>query len=135
MIPVYIFDSDDEIRSAAAFELAAAVVCDNEIQLLNAMEEGGGAIILLNYAVRQQGTAQFIKVLKKANFDAEIVVIGQCQSDEELIDCIMAGANGYQNIETLGRYVEKMLRVIETGEAWISRRMVARLLEHWRQSA
>lgn len=135
MVPIYIVDSEDKIRWAAPSELAAAVVCENEIQLLNAMEKNGTAIILLNYAVYQQETAQFVKVLKKANPGAEIVVIGRCQSDEELIDCIMAGANGYQTIDTLGQYVGKMLRVIEAGEAWISRRMVARLLEHWRQSA
>ncbi len=135
MASVYIVDNDDEIRSAGGRELAAAIVCDNEIQAMNAMERGEPAIILLHYAVRKRESAEFVELLKTANPAAEIVVIGEGQSEQEIVECIMAGANGYQAISSLARYVRKMVQVVVAGEAWISRKMVAAIIASWRKSA
>lgn len=134
MASVYVLDSNNEIFASVDGALNYALICDNEVQLLNEMERSGFAIVLLHHIVRHQETAAFIELLKTTNPAVEIVVIVGNQQDEEIMAYILAGANGYQNVATLGRYVEKMLRVITNGEAWISRKMVARLIAHWRKN-
>lgn len=134
MTSVYVLDSNNEIVASAGEALNDALVCDNEVQLLNEMEQSGFAIVLLHHAVRHQETAAFVERLKKVEPVVEIVVIGGNLQDEEIMAYILAGANGYQDVATLDRYVEKMLRVITNGEAWVSRRLVGRLIAYWRKN-
>ena len=135
MISVFIVDSNDEISSAVGESLSDPNIYVNEVKLFNAMERKRFAIILLHHAVRGPETATTVRLLKNTNPAAEIVVIGNDQSDEEIIACVMAGANGYERISSLALYAEKMLRVVEAGEAWISRKMVVKLLNYWRKGS
>ena len=102
---------------------------------MNEVERGGFAVVLLHYAVRGWDSAELVDQLKKSNPAVEIVLLGNDLDEELIIDCVMAGANGYQQIANLAAYAEKMVRVIGAGEAWISRKMVARLIQSWRVAA
>ena len=128
MINVQVIDNTDQIK--LAFNAEVNVLCyKDEVQALNAVEESQSSVILLNYEVRKEQTADYIALIGKANLDSKIIVIADELSEEKIIKCLTAGAKGYQETKQLETYVDKLIKVVDAGEAWITRRMVAVLLD------
>lgn len=132
MFSLYVVDYQGEVVSAGGRVLHDAQVCGNEVQALNRVEQAGAGILLLHYSVLEKGTPEFISLLKKANSELKIVVVGHHLQTEDVIDCVWAGAGGYHNIDTLDQYIDKLINAVGSGEAWISRKIVAKLIELWR---
>ncbi len=83
--------------------------------------------------MRGSETAGYIDLLLSHSPATSIVVVGDNLQDEEVLGCLLAGAKGYQNSGQLSSYIGKIVQVILDGEAWVSRRMTARLLDAIRQ--
>lgn len=128
---IYVIDSKKEVMSAAGEALSSAAFSENEIVALNQIATGRYTIVFLHFFLLNKGTPEFIEILRKANSAVEIVVVGNQIENIDIINCILAGAKGYQELDTLGHYAEKLIQVISTGEAWISRRMIAKLIDYW----
>jgi DNA-binding NarL/FixJ family response regulator len=88
--------------------------------------------ILLNFALRGEETTAYVELLISQSPATNIVVVGNDLSDEQILDCLLAGAKGYQNIRELPQYIERIIKAIAIGEAWITRRMTAYLLDYIR---
>ena len=139
MINVQVIDNTKKIEQSIVSVEANVVCFSDEILALNVLEQDTSedefpqpSVVLLNYAVRAEGTAEYIKLLLDANAQIKIVVIGSELSEEEILSCLMSGAKGYQEIEQLKKYADKLITVIDDDEAWITRRMVATLLNRLR---
>ena len=129
MISVLIIDNAEQIKPIVSDSIADISLYIDEIQALNAIENKQPSVVLLNYAVREEETADYIKLILKVSIDCKIVVIANELSQENILNCLIAGAKGYQEIKQLSSYADKLIKVIDAGEAWITRRMVAILLE------
>jgi len=105
----------------------------DEVKALNILEQYSSAIVLLNTNVMQEQTVEYIDVLLKASSNSAIVVIADELSDEEILKCLLAGAKGYQQLDQLKKYSSKLLTAMSAGEAWITRRMTATLLDSLRK--
>ncbi|WP_054759404.1 response regulator transcription factor [Methylomonas koyamae] len=101
----------------------------DEIRALNAAEQDKPGLILLNYALRGADTAEYTGLLLNASPASNIVIIGDDLATEQVVNCIMAGAKGYQNSGSLAVYINRMIRAVAAGEAWLSRKLVASLLD------
>jgi len=133
MIDVLIIDQADRI-AASLPEIGINVQCvSDEVKALNALEQNGSVVVLLHYSVMQQQTPSYINVLLKTNSNSNIVVIADDLAEEEILNCLLAGAKGYQQLNQLSEYASKLIKVIDAGEAWITRRMTATLLDTLRQ--
>ncbi len=133
MIDVLIIDQADRI-AASLPEIGINVQCvSDEVKALNALEQNGSVVVLLHYSVMQQQTPRYINVLLKTNSNSNIVVIADDLAEEEILNCLLAGAKGYQQLNQLSEYASKLIKVIDAGEAWITRRMTATLLDTLRQ--
>ena len=102
---------------------------DDEVQALNATEKNQPSVIFLDYDLRQLGTHSYIKLLLRASRESKIIVVADELSDDGILNCLTAGARGYQNKNKLNEYILKMIRVVDAGEAWITRSMVVILLD------
>ena len=129
MINVLIIDNAEEIKPVLSGTVANIALYTDEVQALNALEKKRFSVILLNYAVRKEETAEYIRLILKASMDCKIVVIAEELSQEKILNCLTAGAKGYQENKQLDCYVDKLIKVVDAGEAWISRYMVAVLLD------
>ena len=129
MISVLIIDNAEQIKPIVSDSIVDISLYIDEIQALNAIENKQPSVVLLNYAVREEETADYIKLILKVSIDCKIVVIANELSQENILNCLIAGAKGYQEINQLSIYADKLIKVIDAGEAWITRRMVAILLE------
>lgn len=101
----------------------------DEIQALNAAEQLKPSLILLNFALRGSKTADYTNLLLAASPKSNIVIIGDDLHDDQILDCVLAGAKGYQNSHSLAAYLNRMIRAVAAGEAWLSRKLVAYVLD------
>ena len=129
MINVQAIDNTGQIKLALVNAGASVSCYEDEVQALNAVEESRPSVILLNYEVRKEQTADYIGLIRKANLESKIIVISDELSEEKIIKCLIAGAKGYQEAKQLEAYVDKLIKVVDAGEAWITRHMVAVLLD------
>jgi len=128
MISVQIIGCIEQIKQELKGENMAVSYLDDEVQALNTIEETKPSVVLVDYALRKKETDDYIKLLLAASKDSKIIIIANELTDDEILSCLIAGAMGYQNKAQLNDYVVKMITVINAGEAWVSRQMVAKLL-------
>jgi len=133
MIDILIIDKTDQIEYVLLVPEASVESFDDEVKALNALESKESAVVLLNYNVMQEQTAEYIKVVLKVSSSSKIVVIADDLSEEETLNCLLAGAKGYQQLNLLKDYARKLVTVMDGGEAWITRRMTATLLDTLRR--
>ncbi len=81
-------------------------------------------VIILEYTVRGNKTAEFIALLNKASPGSKVVLIADHITEEQVIDCFLAGVRGYLPVKEMERFINKCIQVIDKGETWISRKMV-----------
>jgi len=127
MINVYIIDSLNEID--LKLRGVNTTYFDDEIKALNAVEESQLSVVLINYAQLKEGTVEYLKVITVISPSSNTVVIGDGLDDLGILSCLVAGAKGYQSLEQLNKYAERLIKVVDAGEVWITRRMVSTLLD------
>jgi DNA-binding NarL/FixJ family response regulator len=129
MIDVLIIDNENVLARHIDAKGVAMIVHDDEIRALNAAELLKPEIIMLNYTVPANNTVEFIALLCRVSEHSKIVLIAQDLADDEIIDCLLAGAKGYLQINEMQKFINKLIPAVHTGEAWITRRMVAKLID------
>jgi len=131
MINVHVIVIGITEQLSQVFDKEEVSICffDDDVQALNAAKKKQPSVILLNFSIRQAETYDYINLLLKASADSKVIVVANKLSDDEILACLVAGAKGYQGLSQLNHYVVKMVKVVDAGEVWITRRMVAKLLD------
>lgn len=115
-------------------DINTELVCSaDEIQALNTVEQFQPSLVLLNFAVRGEKTPEYIRLLLNAAPSTSVVVIAEQLAEESVLECLISGAKGFQLLELLPQYHARLVQAINNGEAWVSRIMVAKLLDRLRQ--
>lgn len=127
---ILVIDKDGAI-STSLTTIDAEVLCHrDEIQALNAAEMRQPELIFLDYSLRGEETPDYIRMLLDSVPVARLVVIGTQQLDEhDIIQCMLAGAKGFQEQTKLSIYAAKLINALLNDEAWLSRKTVARLID------
>jgi len=134
MKDVLIIDKTAQIKSALARQDFSTLEFHDEVGGLNAVSGKEPIVVLLHQNIMEERTAYYIKLLLESNTHSKIVVIGSAIGEVEQLNCLLAGAKGYQDLDKLSVYADKLVTVIGDGEAWITRRMTATLLDSLRES-
>ena len=130
---VLVIDKTDQIKLGLVKSQANVQCTSDEVKALNILEQHSPVVVLLNTNVMQEQTAEYIEVLLKASSNSSIVVIADKLSDNEILKCLLAGAKGYQQLDQLKGYGSRLITAMNAGEAWITRRMTATLLDSLRK--
>jgi len=130
---ILVIDRTDQIKPDLSAVQENVLYMNDEVKALNEVEKYSSVVVLLHINMMQEQTAEYIAVLLKANPKSAIVVIADELSDSEILKCLLAGAKGYQQQGQLREYVSRLVNVMNNGEAWITRRMTATLLDSLRQ--
>jgi len=133
MMDILVIDRTDQIKPDLSAVQENVLYMNDEVKALNEVEKYSSVVVLLHINMMQEQTAEYIAVLLKANPKSAIVVIADELSDSEILKCLLAGAKGYQQQGQLREYVSRLVNVMNNGEAWITRRMTATLLDSLRQ--
>jgi len=126
---IQVIDNIGQIQPLLLMAEADVAFFSDEIQALNAAEQLQPGLILLNFALRGSETADYTNLLLAASPASNIIIIGDDLHEDQIVNCVLAGAKGYQNSRSLAAYIDKMIRVVAAGEAWLSRKLVAYLLD------
>jgi DNA-binding NarL/FixJ family response regulator len=126
---IQVIDNIGQIQPLMLMAEADVAFYSDEIQALNAAEQLQPNIILLNFALRGSQTADYTNLLLAASPTSNIVIIGDDLHEEQILHCVLAGAKGYQNSLSLAAYINRMIYAVAAGEAWLSRKIVAYLLD------
>jgi len=128
MINTYIIGSIEQLKQEFKGENMMVSYFEDEVLAFNAIEETKPSVVLVDYALRKAETDSYIKLLLAVSKESKIIVIANELNDDEILNCLIAGAKGYQNTAQLKDLVVKMITVVDAGEAWLTRRTVAKLL-------
>lgn len=131
---ILVIDNAGQISAALCAKKTELICFSDEIQALNAAEQQP-ELIILNYAVQREQTPDYIRLLIAASPVSNLVVVGDNVHEDDVFRCLLSGAKGFQELQQLPHYSDKLVRVVMQGEAWVSRKMVARLLDEIRQSS
>lgn len=130
MINVQIIDNSDLIKTKLFGATVNIFLDSDEIRALNSVEQNQWSIVLLNYSVRNEETVDYIRLILSLSPASKVIVIADNLSEKQILNCLIAGAQGYQDVKQLEQYKQKLFKAIEAGESWITRRMLALLLNH-----
>jgi len=133
MIDVLLIDKTDQTKSLLPMEKLGVEMFDNEVKALKVVEQTSPPVVLLHYNVREKQTEDYIRLLRQASSSSKVVVVADGLDEKSILKCFLAGAKGYQEVDQLSHHAEKMITVIDAGEAWITRRMTATLLDSLRK--
>lgn len=128
MINVQVIGFSEQIKPLIEDKEIRVSYPEDEVQALNTTEKTKPSVILLNYKLRKAETDNYIKLLLAVSQESKIIVVADGLDEKNILLCLMAGARGYQNENRLNDYVVKMIKVVNAGEAWITRRLVTTLL-------
>ena len=131
---VLIIDKSDQLKPVLTRLDANVVTLSDEVKALSLVENKWPTVVFLSYEVMQEKTSDYIKVLLKLSSSCKIIVIANELSENEILNCLLAGAKGYQALKQLNEYGQKLITVVAAGEAWITRRMTAIVLDTLRTS-
>lgn len=131
---VLIIDKSDQIKPVLMQLDANVVTLSDEVKALSLVGNKWPAVVLLNYDMMQEQTSDYVKVLLKLSSSCKVIVIANELSENEILNCLLAGAKGYQALKQLSEYGQKLITVVAAGEAWITRRMTAIVLDTLRTS-
>jgi len=134
MIDILIIDREEQIKPGLSAAQMNIQFVSDEVKALNEVEKYSSVVVLLHVNMMQEKTAEYIEVLSKANSNSAIAIIADELSDEEIVKCLLAGAKGYQQQGQLMEYASRLVNAMNEGEAWITRRMTATLLNSLRQN-
>ena len=126
---VLIIDKSDQLKPVLTRLDANVVTLSDEVKALSLVENKWPTVVFLSYEVMQEKTSDYIKVLLKLSSSCKIIVIANELSENEILNCLLAGAKGYQALKQLNEYGQKLITVVAAGEAWITRRMTAIVLD------
>ncbi len=133
MIDVLVIDKTEQIKTLLLMEKLGVEVFGNEVKALNVIEQRSSPVVLLHYNVREQQTEDYIRLIMQASSNSKVVVVADELDENSVLKCLLAGAKGYQEMNQLDHHAEKMIAVMDAGEAWITRRMTATLLDSLRR--
>ena len=86
-------------------------------------------VIILEYNIRGNETVEYIALLNRVSPGSKIVLIADNITEEDVMRSFLAGARGYLPAQETDKYINKCIRVVDCGEAWISRKLVGQFLE------
>jgi DNA-binding NarL/FixJ family response regulator len=118
------------ILERAGFEICAEVSGADEAVSAAARERPD--LCLLDAEISGNGIAATARIVAKIPETAVVVLAGS-SSDEDLLDALRAGAAGYLVKDTNPERLPDVLRGVLRGEAALSRRLVARLIDEFRE--
>jgi DNA-binding NarL/FixJ family response regulator len=104
----------------------------DEINALNYASKKKPEIILLNYELGQGDSGFFINSLLKQTPKTRIILFGDGISNDGVLNCLLAGAKGYLSSQYFEKFLNKAIKAVYSGEAWVNRKMIGVLLDQLR---
>ena len=135
-ITVLIADPKPAVRATCLrilqSEKGARVVGEarNRLETITATIKLKPRILLLDFRLSSGGGASLLPIIcKKSPKTRVILFTGFPTPEARVLKALSFGARGYLDRKALGKFLAKAVRVIDLGEVWVPRKMVAKILD------
>ena len=72
-----------------------------------------------------------LPVIRRRSPGTRVLLLTERARESRTIDALCSGARGYLEKQALGTYLSRAVRAIDAGEAWVPRKMVARIIDRF----
>ena len=97
--------------------------------ILPLLENHQPRVVVMDFAEQAENSLALIRMINIKNPAGKVLLISNFTDEELILDGITVGAKGYLEREACGIFLPKAIEAIGLGEAWLSRKTVAALLE------
>lgn len=131
-INVQIIGNAEMLNPLLDYNQISANLFEDEIEALNYAALYQPPVILLGYSICTRQTPEYIGYLLNESESSRIIIVDDQLGDDQIMACIIAGAQGYLEINDRSRFLNKAIKVVYAGEAWVARKMVPKVLDKLR---
>ena len=117
---------ETQLRDQGVRIVASSEHINDVLALLDAHQP---RVVVMDYAEQAEISLGLIRMINIKNPAGKILLISNFTDEELILDGITVGAKGYLEREACGIFLPKAIEAIALGEAWLSRKTVAALLE------
>lgn len=86
-------------------------------------------VLLLDLDLSEDNGAALLPVLRRNSPRTKVILLTRRASEARILKALSHGALGYLDKKDLPTFLPKAVRVVDAGEAWVPRKMVAKLLD------
>ncbi len=86
-------------------------------------------ILLLDLSLGQGHGVAVLPIIRHKSPRTKVILLTGRASQAQLLDALAHGALGYLETNALRTYLAKAVRMVDAGEAWVPRKMVAKIAE------
>lgn len=137
MSPITVLIADrDEARRAACVRLlqpekGIRVVgrAQSGLEALSATAKLKPRILLLSLNLLKGKEIAQLFVLRQKSPQTKVILLTHRAPKTRILEALSYGARGYIEEKVLSAFLPKAVRCVDAGEAWVPRKMVARIIE------
>jgi DNA-binding NarL/FixJ family response regulator len=107
---------------------------DDPLAAFRFIETSKPGVVFVGFELLRNEIFRCIEYLYRLIPDSPIILTGSQLEDDSILDGFQAGARGYLERGDAEKFVGKLIGAVLNGEAWISRRLVAQLLQRLQNS-
>lgn len=86
-------------------------------------------ILLLDAQLSAGKGVSLLRVFRRKSPRTKVILLTRRSSQVRILDALSDGARGYLDTRALPTFLPKAVRRVDAGEAWVPRRMVAKILD------
>lgn len=86
-------------------------------------------ILLLDLSLSRRNGVALITVLRERSLRSKVILLVQRSSEAQILEALSRGAQGYLETRMLPTFLAKAVRAVDAGEAWVPRKMVAKVVD------
>jgi two-component system, NarL family, response regulator DesR len=86
-------------------------------------------ILLLDLALATVTGVSLIGALRHKSPQTKVILITERATPARTLEALSHGARGYLDRSVLAKFLPRAVRVVDAGEAWVPRKMVAKIMD------
>jgi DNA-binding NarL/FixJ family response regulator len=107
---------------------------DDPLAAYQFIETSRPAIVFVGFELLNDDAARYIEYLYRIIPQSPIILTAGQLEDDKILDCLARGARGFLKNNEAEKFIDKLISVVLNGEAWVSRRLVVKLLQRLQNS-
>lgn len=137
MLPMTIVVANSKHATQAACErilrlekgIRVVSEASTDVEIIQACAKFNPRIILLHMDSPSDNGA-LIALIRRKSPQTEVIVIADRYSELGMLKALSLGASGYLMTKVLPTFLAKAVRKVDGGEAWVPRKMAARIIDY-----
>jgi len=86
-------------------------------------------VLLLNLSLLKGKEISLLPVLRQKSPRTKVILLTRRAPESRILEALSHGAMGYLEENVLNAFLPKAVRIVDAGEAWIPRKMVAKIID------